>query len=59
VIALHGFTATGEWMRANLHLDSVADREQFVAVYPDAIDGAWSFGQPITVPMPRISSMKW
>jgi len=55
VIALHGFTATGEWLRAHLQLDSIADRERFVAVYPDAIDGAWSFGQPVTLPMPMIA----
>lgn len=55
VIALHGFTSSGESLRAHLQLDTVADREQFVVVYPDAIDGAWSFGQPVTLPMPTVA----
>ncbi len=54
VIALHGFTASGEWLRAELQLDRVADREQFVTVYPDAVDGAWSFGQSVSLPMPTV-----
>ena len=30
------------------------DREGFVAVYPDAIDGRWSYGRPIILPMPSV-----
>jgi polyhydroxybutyrate depolymerase len=55
VIALHGTGGTGEGFRAHLRLDAIADREKFVAVYPDAIANAWSYGRPINSPMPTVA----
>src|SRR5262245_5357418 len=54
VIALHGLGGSGENFRRFAGLDPVADREGFVAVYPDAISNAWSYGRPINQPMPTI-----
>jgi polyhydroxybutyrate depolymerase len=42
VIALHGRGSTGKQMERFTHLDDVAAREQFVVVYPDAIDHHWN-----------------
>jgi polyhydroxybutyrate depolymerase len=54
VIALHGQGGNGADFRRWAGLDAVADREGFVAVYPDAIDGRWSYGRAIILPMPTI-----
>jgi polyhydroxybutyrate depolymerase len=54
VIALHGQGGNGGDFRRWAGLDAVADREGFVAVYPDAIDGRWSYGRPIILPMPTV-----
>jgi polyhydroxybutyrate depolymerase len=42
VIALHGRGSTGRQMERFTHLDDIAAREQFVVVYPDAIDHHWN-----------------
>jgi len=42
VIALHGRGSTGRQMERFTHFDDVAAREQFVVVYPDAIDHHWN-----------------
>ena len=42
VIALHGRGGTGRQMERFTHFDDVAAREQFVIVYPDAIDHHWN-----------------
>jgi polyhydroxybutyrate depolymerase len=42
VIALHGRGGTGRQMERFTRLDDVAAREQFVVVYPDAIDHHWN-----------------
>jgi polyhydroxybutyrate depolymerase len=55
VIALHGSGGTGEGIRMHVRLDAVADREKFVAVYPDAIGSLWSYGRPINQPMPTVA----
>jgi polyhydroxybutyrate depolymerase len=55
VIALHGSGGTGEGFRMHVRLDPVADREKFVAVYPDAIGTLWSYGRPINQPMPTVA----
>ena len=61
VIALHGPSPGAghgqaiETLRRSLHLDATADREHFLVVYPEAIDGAWSYGRPIAKPMPAIN----
>lgn len=54
VIALHGLGGSGENFRSFARLDAVAEREGFVAVYPDAIAKAWSYGRPINQPMPTV-----
>jgi polyhydroxybutyrate depolymerase len=41
VIVLHGGLQDGERVREILGLDKVAQREGFVAVYPDALRGGW------------------
>jgi polyhydroxybutyrate depolymerase len=53
---LHGQGGNGADFRRWAGLDAVADREGFVAVYPDAIDGRWSYGRPIILPMPAVGS---
>jgi polyhydroxybutyrate depolymerase len=52
VIVLHGIGGTGENFRTWATFDAVAEREGFVAVYPDAVDTKWSYGRPIEGPMP-------
>jgi len=54
MIVLHGLGGTGSDFEQWAGFDTVADREGFVAVYPDAIDGKWSYGRPILGPMPKI-----
>ncbi len=54
VIVLHGQGGTGADLRRWAGFDALADREGFVAVYPDAIDGQWSYGRPIILPMPSV-----
>jgi len=54
VIALHGLGGNGSDFEQWAGFDAVADREGFVTVYPDAIDGKWSYGRPIIAAMPMI-----
>jgi polyhydroxybutyrate depolymerase len=56
IIALHGLSDTGEKFRGWAGLDVVADREGFIAVYPSALEGRWSYGRPITDPMPVVGA---
>jgi len=55
VIVLHGGLQDGERVREVLGLDPVAEREGFIAVYPDALRGGWRnlrrarFGSPADV----------
>ena len=46
VIALHGNGSTGPQTATLTHLNEIAAREQFVVVYPDAIDHHWNDGRP-------------
>jgi polyhydroxybutyrate depolymerase len=55
VIALHGLGGNGQNFRNYAGIDAAADREGFIAVYPDAIEGSWSYGRPIVRPMPAIN----
>lgn len=55
VIVLHGLGGSGDDFQKWSAVDLVADREGFVAVYPDAIDGRWSYGRPIIGPMPVVN----
>jgi polyhydroxybutyrate depolymerase len=41
VVALHGRPSSAAKLRAATGLDEVADREVFLAAYPNGIDGAW------------------
>jgi polyhydroxybutyrate depolymerase len=52
VVGLYGHGGTIEKLRNSLHLDATADREHFLAAYPDAVDHDWSYGRPIVNPMP-------
>jgi polyhydroxybutyrate depolymerase len=54
VIALHGLGGTGDGIRRSLRLDAAAEREGFIAVYPDAVNEAWSYGRPVNQPMPTV-----
>jgi polyhydroxybutyrate depolymerase len=54
LIALHGLGGTGSDFERWAGFDAVADREGFAVVYPDAIDGKWSYGRPIVAAMPTI-----
>jgi polyhydroxybutyrate depolymerase len=54
VIALHGLGDTAENFRRWFRLDATADREGFVAVYPDAIERGWNYGRPIARAMPQV-----
>jgi polyhydroxybutyrate depolymerase len=54
LIALHGLGGTGSDFERSSGFDAVADREGFAVVYPDAIDGKWSYGRPIIAAMPMI-----
>jgi polyhydroxybutyrate depolymerase len=55
IIALHGHGQTVESLRDLLHLDATADRGHFLAIYPEAVDGDWSYGRPIAKRMPAIN----
>ncbi len=54
MIVLHGLGGTGSDFEKWAGFDAVGDREGFVAVYPDAIEGRWSYGRPILGPMPKV-----
>jgi polyhydroxybutyrate depolymerase len=41
VINMHGLTGTGSQQQMYSRMDRVADRENFVVVYPDDIDNTW------------------
>jgi polyhydroxybutyrate depolymerase len=45
VFALHGAKGTASKIQSYLGLDRVADREGFVAVYPQGIDNTWNDGR--------------
>lgn len=52
VIALHGLGGDGEgFSRQGLFAGS---RDDFATVYPDAVEGRWSYGRPIIQPMPAV-----
>ena len=55
VIALHGQGGTGQDFRRWAALDAIANRGGFAVIYPDAVDGRWSYGRPIRQPMPTVA----
>jgi polyhydroxybutyrate depolymerase len=44
LIVLHRGAYSGEEMRQLTGFDAIADREGFIVVYPDGIDGSWNDG---------------
>jgi len=46
VIVLHGNGGSGRQIERTTSFDSIAAREQFIVVYPDAIDHHWNDGRP-------------
>src|SRR4051812_19519530 len=47
VIALYGSGDSAEHFQHSSGFDAVADRENFVVVYPEAIDAHWNYGRPV------------
>jgi polyhydroxybutyrate depolymerase len=45
VLAFHGHGGEGAGMEKLSHLSEVADREGFIVVYPDGVDGGWNDGR--------------
>lgn len=48
VIALHGRLGTGKRMSRQTGFNEIADREGFVAVYPDGVKRSWADGRGVT-----------
>src|SRR5579871_6831850 len=46
VIVLHGAGGTGAGTESFTGFDALADKEDFVVIYPDGIDTAWNDGRP-------------
>ena len=55
VLARHGLGGSGEQFRTYAGLDAAAEREKFVAIYPDAVQKAWSYARPFNQPMPTVN----
>jgi polyhydroxybutyrate depolymerase len=47
VVLLHGRTASAVSQVYSSNMNAVAEREGFIALYPDAIDTEWSYGRGI------------
>lgn len=45
VIALHGSSGSGKYMREFTGFNSAADKENFFVVYPDGVGGNWNDGR--------------
>jgi polyhydroxybutyrate depolymerase len=57
IIALHGRSQSVKQLRdgvgcCGLSFDALADREGFAVLYPEAIKLEWSYGRPVSAPMP-------
>jgi poly(3-hydroxybutyrate) depolymerase len=50
VLVIHGYKMSGSLMESYSQFDKVADREKFVAVYPEAIDKNWDMSGGTDVP---------
>jgi polyhydroxybutyrate depolymerase len=44
VLNFHGFTSTGLLQQEDTKMNSTADREGFIAVYPNGLDDSWNAG---------------
>jgi polyhydroxybutyrate depolymerase len=49
VIVLHGADGTPQLIRDMTGFDDIADREQFVVVYPEGIDKQWNDGRGVSL----------
>jgi polyhydroxybutyrate depolymerase len=47
VIALYGSGDNADHFQQSVGIDAVADQENFVVVYPEAIDAHWNYGRPV------------
>lgn len=54
VIALYGSDDNAEGFQKAILWDRVADRENFIVAYPDAIDGRWNYGRPDQPKVPLV-----
>ena len=57
IIALHGIGGSGENFSSSRMFEALAEREGFVAVYPTAAEGQWSYGKPLIRPMPVVGGV--
>lgn len=44
VLSFHGFTSSGPLQQEGTKMDETAEREGFVAVYPNGLDNSWNAG---------------
>lgn len=54
VIALYGSDDNAEGFQKAIRWDRVADRENFIVAYPEAIDGRWNYGRANQPKVPLI-----
>lgn len=47
VIVLHGGGGSGQGMNALTHFNAIADRENFIVVYPDGFENHWNDGRNV------------
>jgi polyhydroxybutyrate depolymerase len=45
VFALHGATSSGRIMARRIGLNALAEREGFIVIYPDGLNGVWNDGR--------------
>lgn len=57
IIVLHGLEQSVDSLRRQLRFDQVAERERAIVVYPEALQGRWSYGRPIVAPMPTVGDV--
>jgi polyhydroxybutyrate depolymerase len=57
VVALYGSGDSAAHFQTSIGFDAVADRENFVVVYPEAIDAHWNYGRP-TRKMPLLNGQQ-
>ncbi len=55
VMVLHGAGGNGTWIEGVTSFDLVAERETFIVVYPDGINGGWGDGRSFFDPNDDVS----
>ena len=48
VLAFHGGGGSGRQMEQYTRFDAIAEKEGFIVVYPDALDGNWNDGRGVS-----------